>query len=227
MDTKKALGIIALALTCAAASAATPAPKTHRFAPHPISRKSVGPSNKTMPAAVRRVTGTTTPIPVETIGGLPWYRVTDGFALAKKQNKKILVDVYTDWCTWCKVMDRQTFPNPAITAILSKSFVLVKANAEDEKDGTKLAMQYGVNSFPMVMFFEPTGKLKAYASGFAPPEAFAMMLHSYLGDAKAPVAAGEKKTETVGVDPSAPSGTSVSMPESQTAEPKPNDTPAP
>ena len=34
---------------------------------------------------------------------ITWYSMTDGFAKAKKENKMIVVDVYTDWCYWCKV----------------------------------------------------------------------------------------------------------------------------
>ena len=36
---------------------------------------------------------------------LPWKPFTDGFAEAKKAEKKIMVDVYTTWCGWCKRLD--------------------------------------------------------------------------------------------------------------------------
>jgi len=61
---------------------------------------------------------------------ITWYSMTDGFAKAKKENKMIVVDVYTDWCYWCKVMDQQTYGNAAIIKKMNKNFVAVKFNPE-------------------------------------------------------------------------------------------------
>lgn len=44
--------------------------------------------------------------------------------------KKIFVDVYTDWCGWCKVMDRSTFQDSTIIGYMNKYFHAVKLNAE-------------------------------------------------------------------------------------------------
>jgi uncharacterized protein YyaL (SSP411 family) len=38
---------------------------------------------------------------------ITWYNMSDGYAKAVKENKFIIVDVYTDWCYWCKVMDKK------------------------------------------------------------------------------------------------------------------------
>jgi thiol:disulfide interchange protein len=61
---------------------------------------------------------------------ITWYSMTDGFAKAKKENKMVVVDVYTDWCYWCKVMDQQTYGNAAIIKKMNKYFVAVKFNPE-------------------------------------------------------------------------------------------------
>ncbi len=63
-----------------------------------------------------------------------WYTVEEAFALNKKVPKKILIDVYTDWCKWCKVMDTETFSNPVIADYLNKNFYSVKFNAEQKTD---------------------------------------------------------------------------------------------
>jgi thiol:disulfide interchange protein len=42
---------------------------------------------------------------------LKWYGWNEGYPLAKKEGKLILVDAYTDWCGWCKKMDRDTYAN--------------------------------------------------------------------------------------------------------------------
>ena len=40
-----------------------------------------------------------------------WYTFDKGVDQAKKENKLLVVDFYTDWCHWCKVMDKETFAN--------------------------------------------------------------------------------------------------------------------
>lgn len=65
-------------------------------------------------------------------GKLQWYEYADGYNKAKAENKILLVDAYTDWCGWCKVMDRETYTNAAVIAALNQDFVCVKFNPEVE-----------------------------------------------------------------------------------------------
>ncbi len=71
---------------------------------------------------------------------LVWYGFEEGMEKAKKEKKVWLVDAYTDWCGWCKVMDRETYKNAEVIAKLNKDFVAVKFNPEIDKrynvDGT-------------------------------------------------------------------------------------------
>lgn len=48
--------------------------------------------------------------------------------------KKIFIDVYTDWCGWCKKMDKNTFENPKISKYLNENFYPVKLNAEQKEN---------------------------------------------------------------------------------------------
>jgi thioredoxin-related protein len=59
-----------------------------------------------------------------------WYSWQEAMELNKTMPKKLLVDVYTDWCGWCKVMDKQTFPNDTIAEYLNKHYYCIKLNAE-------------------------------------------------------------------------------------------------
>lgn len=52
----------------------------------------------------------------------------------KKKPKKVFVDVYTDWCGWCKKMDATTFENNFIAKYMSDNFYCVKFNAETRED---------------------------------------------------------------------------------------------
>ncbi|MFM6984017.1 MAG: thioredoxin family protein [Chitinophagaceae bacterium] len=61
---------------------------------------------------------------------ITWYSMTDGFAKAKKENKILVVDVFTDWCYWCKVMDKLTYENKNIVTKMKKYAVAVKFNPE-------------------------------------------------------------------------------------------------
>ncbi len=64
---------------------------------------------------------------VEKIKWMSWSEATEA---NNKVPKKILVDVYTSWCGWCKVMDKQTFTNDTIAEYLNKHFYCVKLDAE-------------------------------------------------------------------------------------------------
>lgn len=65
---------------------------------------------------------------------LKWYTWEEAMELNKVSPKKMLVDVYTDWCGWCKKMDSSTFKDPNIMKYLSEHFYAVKFNAEQEED---------------------------------------------------------------------------------------------
>jgi thioredoxin-related protein len=53
---------------------------------------------------------------------------------AEKGKKKIFIDVYTDWCGWCKVMDKNTFVDPQIVKLINEKFYAVKFDAEQTGD---------------------------------------------------------------------------------------------
>jgi|WetSurMetagenome_2_1015567.scaffolds.fasta_scaffold570024_2 thioredoxin-related protein len=61
-----------------------------------------------------------------------WYGFEEGMKLAKKKNLPALVDVYTEWCGWCKKMDNETFQNQLVIEYVNKNFVAIKLNAEDK-----------------------------------------------------------------------------------------------
>jgi len=114
----------------------------------------------------------TPPLSAQTTS-VSWQReLSSSLRLASSSRKWVLVDVYTDWCGWCKRMDRDTFANPQIVQVLNKSFVCVKADAEDGASGQAVANRYNVNSFPCILVLEPSGKLRGKIKGFRPPEAF-------------------------------------------------------
>lgn len=59
-----------------------------------------------------------------------WMSFEQAVAKNDIQPKKIFIDVYTDWCGWCKRMDATTFQHPVIQDLMGKYFYAVKLNAE-------------------------------------------------------------------------------------------------
>ncbi|WP_461065116.1 thioredoxin family protein [Spirosoma horti] len=67
---------------------------------------------------------------------IKWLTIQEAYALTQKKPKKFVVDVYTDWCGWCKVMDRETFSKPAIVDYVNQNYYAVRFNAEQTGDVT-------------------------------------------------------------------------------------------
>lgn len=67
-------------------------------------------------------------------GTVNWVSVNDLEQKQKTDKRKVMVDLYTDWCGWCKRMDKATFQNPKISEYLNENFYAVKFNAEDKNN---------------------------------------------------------------------------------------------
>ncbi len=91
---------------------------------------------------------------------------------AKSSGKLIMIDFYTDWCEWCKKLDADTYPAPAVVQ-QSEKFVPIKLNAEKDPDGIRLAKKFGVNGYPTVLFIDGNENLVYKVVGYAPPKEFA------------------------------------------------------
>ncbi len=66
--------------------------------------------------------------------GIKWHTITEVQQLVKKNPRKIYIDMYTDWCGWCKVMEKNTFSNAQIINELNNNFYAVRFNAEQKED---------------------------------------------------------------------------------------------
>lgn len=61
---------------------------------------------------------------------IKWHTLKEAIELNSKEPRKFMVDVYTDWCGWCKRMDATTFSDSEIADYVNKYFYAVKFNAE-------------------------------------------------------------------------------------------------
>jgi len=62
-----------------------------------------------------------------------WLSISEALEKNKKNPGKIFIDVYTDWCGWCKKMDKTTFSDSKVASLLNKHFYPVKFDAESSK----------------------------------------------------------------------------------------------
>jgi thioredoxin-related protein len=64
---------------------------------------------------------------------IQWLTWDEAITLNAQQPKKIIIDIYTDWCGWCTKMDKETFSDPTIIAIVNTHFYAVKLDAEQKE----------------------------------------------------------------------------------------------
>jgi len=86
-------------------------------------------------------------IPLFSQDKINWMSFEEAIALNEDEPRHIFVDVYTDWCGWCKKMDASTFVNPVIVELMNKHFYAVKLDAE-QKDTIMFMGQAFVNPNP-------------------------------------------------------------------------------
>ncbi len=131
-----------------------------------------------------------------------WLSWDEAYTLSKsdKNPKKIFVDVYTDWCGWCKKMDKDTFQNPEVAAYMEANFYMVKLDAEGKEDITyngktfkfvpqgrrgyhefAAALLQGKMSYPTVVFLDENFGMLSPVPGYQKVEPF-MQIARYFGE---------------------------------------------
>ncbi len=118
-----------------------------------------------------------------------WYTIEEAEALTKKAPRKIYIDMYTDWCGWCKTMDKKTFTDERIIEHLNTNFYAVKFNAESKDSvvfknttfkfvaqGSRgynelaAALMQGKMSYPTSVFLDEELNLISPLPGYHPPD---------------------------------------------------------
>jgi thiol:disulfide interchange protein len=90
-------------------------------------------------------------------------RFDEALARAKSEKRLLLVDVYTDWCGWCKKLDGEVFSNARV-ANAARGLVAVRVNAE--KGGEEVARRYGIEGYPTILFVDGSGAVVKRVDGY-------------------------------------------------------------
>ncbi len=135
---------------------------------------------------------------------IKWMSFEEAVAAAQKSPKKIFIDVYTNWCGWCKRMDQTTFKNPVIAKYMNDNFYSVKLDAETRdtinfkgqqftymsapngRGGINMfayALLNGKTSYPSYVIMNEQQRLMQVIPGYQAPERFEPIIHFFGDDA--------------------------------------------
>ena len=134
-----------------------------------------------------------------------WKKFNDGLVEAKKLNKVILVDVYTDWCKWCKEMDKNVYSNKNIQKYLNEYFVSIKLNAEGSEtykyknkkySAPEISQFFNVDGYPATVFLTSSGEFITLLPGYVEKDLFQKVL-VYIKEEKYKTIEFDKYLETL------------------------------
>ena len=135
--------------------------------------------------------------PIPNAAKINWMSFKEAYELNKKAPRKIVIDVYTDWCGWCKVMDQRTFSQPAIIDYVNAHYYAVKLNAEMNEDVTigdhtfkkqgnahelAVSLLKGQMGYPTTVFMNEKMEVIQPISGFLEPRMFHQVITYFGGD---------------------------------------------
>ena len=97
----------------------------------------------------------------------------EAFRAAARENKPMLLDIGAVWCHWCHVMDRESYDDPEVAAIVNENFIAVKVDRDERPDidsRYQAAVQAvsGQGGWPLTAFLTPDGK-PFYGGTYFPP----------------------------------------------------------
>jgi uncharacterized protein len=102
----------------------------------------------------------------------PWGE--EAFAIAKRENKPVLLDIGAVWCHWCHVMDAESYENAEIAEVINERYVAIKVDRDERPDvDTRYQAAVGAISgqggWPLTAFLTPDGRV-FFGGTYFPPE---------------------------------------------------------
>jgi len=113
---------------------------------------------------------------------IEWMKFEEAVKANDFSPKMLFVDVYTDWCGWCKKMDKDTFTDPKVINYINANFYAVKLNAEETKrtfnfmgkeyNEAQMAAAMRVRSYPNFVIIDSTLQNITQMPGYREPVPF-------------------------------------------------------
>jgi uncharacterized protein YyaL (SSP411 family) len=97
------------------------------------------------------------------VAWLPWGGAA--FARAHAEHKPVLLSIAAAWCRWCHEMDRTSYADPSIVAIINTRFVPIRVDADERPD---ISERYNLGGWPTTAFLTPSGEILAGGTFVAP-----------------------------------------------------------
>jgi len=130
---------------------------------------------------------------------IKWLTIEEALEMQKQQPKKIFMDVYTNWCGPCKMLDKYTFHNTDVVNYINDNYYAVKFDAEGNStvnfkehtfsnpnfDPAKVKRRNAVheftrylrvNSYPTMVFLDEDANMLAPISGYLKPQQLELYL---------------------------------------------------
>ncbi|MGJ8745759.1 thioredoxin family protein [Polaribacter sp.] len=134
-----------------------------------------------------------------------WMSLNEALELQKTAPKKIIMDVFTNWCGPCKMLDKNTFQNPDVAAFINENYYAVKFNGEGNdsivyKENTfkntnfkeslknkrnsshEFADYMGINAYPTIVFMNDKGDFIMPLRGYYSPNQLEFYLKLFKGE---------------------------------------------
>ncbi len=105
--------------------------------------------------------------------GISWVSYPKGISQAEREEKKIMISFYADWCAYCKEMDQKTFKDPAVVSYINKNFIPIRINTEKDR---KTAQLFRVRGLPDTWFMSETKEIIGHRPGFIPADTMIQFL---------------------------------------------------
>jgi len=102
-----------------------------------------------------------------------WQTYEQGISMAKKQNKKIFLYFYADWCKYCVKLKTTTFKDAKVIDLLNKHFISIGIDSDKQKE---IAYSYGVRGLPNSWFLEKDSTRINSLPGYVDSPVFALIL---------------------------------------------------
>lgn len=118
-----------------------------------------------------------------------WASIDQVWGPDAAPDRRVLLNVYTDWCEFCRKMDSDVYPDSAVRRVVAEHFLTIGLNADSDRivrfkgqefTERALARRLGVRSYPTMVFLEPDGNVILQTNGFMPTDDFVRML-TYIG----------------------------------------------